>query len=116
MPLILHIETATKVCSVALSRAEEVLSVRESRESYRHAEQLGLFIRQVTEEAGVAIPGLSAVAVSIGPGSYTGLRIGLSTAKGLCYGAGLKLIALPTLRCLANGIRKKMSATATDGL
>ena len=82
-PLILHIETATTVCSVALSRGITVLSCRELDAGYTHAENLHLFIAEVLRNAGIAPKQLNAIALSAGPGSYTGLRIGSSTEKGL---------------------------------
>ncbi len=100
---ILCIETATKVCSVALFRDEELVSIREeSSEKYIHSEKLATFIDECMKESGVKYVELSAVAVSAGPGSYTGLRIGVSTVKGICFGAGLPLLAIPNLEQLAH--------------
>ncbi len=101
---ILHIETSTKVCSVALSEGGSVVFEKASFEGPSHASLAGLFV----EEAVSVVKGaLDAVAVSAGPGSYTGLRIGVSLAKGLCVGAGVPLIAVPTLELLASeAIRK----------
>lgn len=102
MPLILAFETATKLCSVALARDGVVLAVREEEsDRHAHAELLNVFIEQVMSEAGCALSQLDAVAVGIGPGSYTGLRIGLSAAKGLCYALDKPLIGLSTLGTLA---------------
>lgn len=101
MAYLLHLETATEVCSVALSDDDRVLATEESLESFRHAERLTLMIRATCERAGVAMSELAAVAVSDGPGSYTGLRIGTSTAKGLCYALGIPLLAVDTLGALA---------------
>jgi tRNA threonylcarbamoyladenosine biosynthesis protein TsaB len=97
MALILNLETSTPACSVALSNGSEVLAYRESFEDKSHATLLTLFVEQVLHEAGKNVTDLQAVAVSSGPGSYTGLRIGVSTAKGLCYGLNLPLIAIDTL-------------------
>ena len=85
-PLILHIETSTELCSVALSRGSSCLAVRENSEGRNHATMLTSFIDDLLKETNVSVKYLDAIAVSSGPGSYTGLRIGLSTAKGLCYG------------------------------
>ncbi len=106
MPLILAIETATKLCSVALGRDGEILALREL-ESYQHihAEKVNLFIAEVMAESGLSLTDLDAVAVGIGPGSYTGLRIGLSAAKGLCYALDKPIIGLNTLGTLVQAAR-----------
>jgi len=101
MALILGIETATQVCSVSLARAGEVLNEQYTEEANAHSAKLALLIRQLFEETGIPMKELQAVAVSKGPGSYTGLRIGVSTAKGLCYGLGIPLISVSSLRSLA---------------
>jgi tRNA threonylcarbamoyladenosine biosynthesis protein TsaB len=103
-PLLLCIETATPVCSAALFIGAECISLREHSEGMAHAEKLTVLIREILEETGLAISDLSAVAVSGGPGSYTGLRIGVSTAKGLCFAADRPLIAIPTLQSMAAGV------------
>jgi tRNA threonylcarbamoyladenosine biosynthesis protein TsaB len=95
--LILNIESSTGVCSVSISSENRILSFRQSREGRSHAALLTVFIDQAMKEAGLEFRDLSAVAVSKGPGSYTGLRIGISTAKGICYAANLKLLAVNTL-------------------
>lgn len=106
MALILLLETATRNCSVAIARNGKVLAhVEEASEKYIHAEKLHPFIHDVCKMAGVAIHALDAVAVSNGPGSYTGLRIGISAAKGLCFAANLPLIALDTTQVLANSMQ-----------
>lgn len=100
MSCIVHIETTTKVCSVALSQDGECLMSEENFNGPSHSVVLGPYVDEAVSFADShAIP-IDAVAVSSGPGSYTGLRIGASTAKGLCYGRGLKLIAVPTLELL----------------
>lgn len=102
MTYILSIETATKNCSVSLSLNGNTICTREISEvGYSHAEKLHVFIEEVLNEAKVGFAKLSAVAVSQGPGSYTGLRIGVSAAKGLCYALGIPLIAIDTLEVLA---------------
>jgi len=102
MAFILNLETATRNCSVALAKDGEVVALREiAGEGYLHAEKLHLFIEEVIDAAGIRLNELSAVAVSMGPGSYTGLRIGVSAAKGLCYALSLPLIAIDTLEVLA---------------
>lgn len=101
MPLILLIETATTVCSVGLSRDGKLLSVREINEGYSHSENITVFIEHVCRESNVKPEQVDAIAVSRGPGSYTGLRIGASTAKGLCYALNKPLIAVDTLKSLA---------------
>lgn len=97
MALILNIETATTVCSVALAKDGQLISHKEINEGYTHSENLTVFIEEVLKEAEIKISELDAVAVSKGPGSYTGLRIGVSTAKGLCFALEKPLIAIPTL-------------------
>jgi len=101
MSVILSIETATEVCSVALAQDGELLALKESANSNEHASHLTLFIQEVLEEARIKLNALDAVAVSKGPGSYTGLRIGVSAAKGLCYSLDKPLIAVSTLKALA---------------
>lgn len=100
MACILHIETSTEVCSTAISENGACLYYEENREGPAHAKVLSSFVQETLSFADShAIP-LDAVAVSCGPGSYTGLRIGVSTAKGVCYGRNVPLIALPTLQVM----------------
>ena len=100
MLCILHIETSTPVCSVALSGGGEVLFEKTSCDGPSHAALAGAFVQEALNVLGGRA--LHAVAVSSGPGSYTGLRIGVSLAKGLCFGYGIPLIAVPTLKLLAS--------------
>src|ERR1700754_2064398 len=102
--MILQIETATTVCSVALANQGKILAVKQLNERNVHAEVITLFIQDVLNEAGVKYEEVQAIAVSCGPGSYTGLRIGVSTAKGLCFALDKPLIAVETLAAMANGI------------
>src|SRR5690606_19316041 len=105
MALILNIETATRNCSVALSLDGGIVTIAEiAGEGYLHAEKLHVFIEEVVSKAGHTLKDINAVAVSMGPGSYTGLRIGVSAAKGLCYALGIPLIATDTLEVLARRI------------
>ena len=100
MATILHIETSTDVCSVAVSEDGQVIFDQEDHSGPNHAERLGTMVDEALSFTdNHAIP-FDAVAVSCGPGSYTGLRIGVSMAKGICYGRDLKLIAVPTLELL----------------
>ncbi len=108
-PHILHIETATPVCSVALSAGSDILAVRELDEPNIHASRLTLLMEEVMADCRLTFADLSAVCVSKGPGSYTGLRIGVSTAKGLCYGLDIPLLAVHTLDAMADGFAKKHS-------
>jgi tRNA threonylcarbamoyladenosine biosynthesis protein TsaB len=100
-PIILHIETGTAVCSVALSHGESLLSLRENTEGMLHAKLLAVFIEEIFREQQIGVSQLDAISVSEGPGSYTGLRVGVSTAKGLCFGAHKPLIAVGSLQSLA---------------
>ncbi|MDX2359994.1 MAG: tRNA (adenosine(37)-N6)-threonylcarbamoyltransferase complex dimerization subunit type 1 TsaB [Crocinitomicaceae bacterium] len=102
MVYILHLETATKVCSVALSRDGKLIAQKETLEDgYSHGENLNLFIEDVLQQAAISTKKLTAVSVASGPGSYTGLRIGAATAKALCYGLEIPLIAIDALTSLA---------------
>lgn len=101
MALILSIETTTSVCSVAIAKDGTLLSLRELDSKNSHAEVLNGYIEEVLAESKSTLADLSAVAVSEGPGSYTGLRIGVSTAKGLCYSLDIPLINISTLKSLA---------------
>jgi len=105
MATILNIETATPLCSVALAVDGHLIDFRETFEEKSHAARLTVFIEEILKEQGLQIKDLDAVAIGKGPGSYTGLRIGVSTAKGLCYGGGISLIAVGTLNILANCAR-----------
>ncbi len=101
--MILCLETSTAVCSVALVENGVVVALRESLDGQNHAEKITVFIDEVMKEADVRYSDLDAVAVSKGPGSYTGLRIGVSTAKGLCYAMEKPLIAVDTLAAMTHG-------------
>ena len=100
--MILNIETATTNCSVSIAQEGLVVAFKEIAElNYSHAEQLHGFIQEVLLEAAISLSDIKAIAVSKGPGSYTGLRIGVSAAKGLCYALNIPLIAIPTLKSLS---------------
>ena len=115
MPTILCIETATKLCSVALSRDGAVLAARDlESDQHVHAEKVNVFIEAVMTEAGSHLKELDAVAVGIGPGSYTGLRIGLSAAKGLCYALDIPIIGISTLRTLHDAARAQQPNVSVD--
>ena len=102
---ILNIETSTKACSVAIHNDGKLLNCKESvTEEFSHSEKLLLFISDVMNESRISFSQLNAVAVSMGPGSYTGLRIGVSTAKGLCYALDIPLISVSTLQAMAYGM------------
>jgi tRNA threonylcarbamoyladenosine biosynthesis protein TsaB len=105
---ILNIETATKNCSVALSKEGKTILCKEiAEEGYSHAERLHVFVEEIIQEAGITFQDLNAIAVSQGPGSYTGLRIGVSAAKGLCYALDIPLIAVDTLEVIASQVKVK---------
>jgi tRNA threonylcarbamoyladenosine biosynthesis protein TsaB len=108
---ILHIETATELCSAALSRDGEAIYVREEEGSNLHASRLTVLIDELLKEANIKIGDLAAVSVSEGPGSYTGLRIGASMAKGLAYALDVPLIAVTTLKILAQAALSEMHPT-----
>jgi len=108
MALILNIETSTTNCSVALSKDGKTISLKQTNKaSYSHAKLLHQHIDEVFKDSNLSRTTIDAVAVSKGPGSYTGLRIGVSTAKGLCYALNKPLIALPTLEVLAHQVKIK---------
>ena len=104
MSLILNIETATGVCSVALAKDGKLLGLKESDTKNNHASVLTLFMDEVIKTAGVTLSDLDAIAVSEGPGSYTGLRIGVAAAKGLCFALDRPLIAVNTLQAMSLGM------------
>jgi len=110
---ILHIETATEVCSVSIALKGKVIAYKETTKERSHAAVLSVFIRELFDKTGLSAGDLDAIAVSMGPGSYTGLRIGVSTAKGLCYGADLPLIAIPTLEIMCFGMLEKFKGEGT---
>lgn len=110
MSLILCIETGTDVCSVGIARDGELISLRESDEGRDHARKVGVFVDELLRENDIAPEELDAVAVGKGPGSYTGLRIGVSFAKGLCYGLGKPLVAVGSLDALTEVTREDYEA------
>ncbi|MBQ4033616.1 MAG: tRNA (adenosine(37)-N6)-threonylcarbamoyltransferase complex dimerization subunit type 1 TsaB [Paludibacteraceae bacterium] len=118
MNTILNIDTSTTVCSVALSAGGECLSMRKDESGNSHSRVIGVFTQQLLQEADSNGWKVAAVALSQGPGSYTGLRIGTSFAKGLCYGMDIPLIAIPTLKIMAWAVAQKlkMEDVHTDAL
>jgi tRNA threonylcarbamoyladenosine biosynthesis protein TsaB len=112
--MILCVETATNLCSVALCESDRVVSLRESREVKSHASLLTVFIGELLKEAGIKASDLDAVAVSKGPGSYTGLRIGVSAAKGISYATGVPLIGIETTLSIFWGITETESYRQSD--
>ena len=106
MSIILNIETATKNCSVALANEGKTIACKEiAEQNFSHAEKLHVFIEELLAENNLQFSDLNAIAVSQGPGSYTGLRIGVSSAKGLCYALNIPMIAIDTLQLLAKQIQ-----------
>jgi tRNA threonylcarbamoyladenosine biosynthesis protein TsaB len=111
MTLILNIETATTVCSVSLAQDGKTIAVREQNGAYSHAENLTVFIQDVFLKSDFKLKDVDAIAISMGPGSYTGLRIGVSVAKGLCYSLDKPLIAVNTLQHLALSVSLKKNSS-----
>ncbi len=109
MALILLLESSTEVCSVALANNGKLVSLKENQEGLNHSELLGVFVRDILEENAISAEKLDAIAVSKGPGSYTGLRIGVSLAKGICYAAQKPLMAISTLDAMADYVSKNPS-------
>ncbi len=114
MALILCIETGTDICSVGIARDGELIALRESDEGRDHARQVGVFVDELLREQQLQPEDLDAVAVGKGPGSYTGLRIGVSFAKGLCYGIRRPLIAIGSLDALTAVAREDFEAGILD--
>lgn len=104
MPSILHIDTATGFASVAIGNAQQIITFRQSSDQMNHARFIHEAIKAVVEESCITLNDIDAVSVSNGPGSYTGLRVGLSTAKGLCYALDKPLILISTLEIMANAM------------
>lgn len=105
---LLHIETATKVCSVALSKDNILLDeISEEGEGYVHGERLTILIQKILVKNNISLTDIGAISVGLGPGSYTGLRIGLSTAKGICYGLNIPIIGISSLECVIKIARQK---------
>ena len=115
-PIILYIETATDVCSVALSKGTEIIGLKEEAGGNNHAKNLLPFVDEVLKQENCKIADLNGVAVSIGPGSYTGLRIGVSTAKGIAYTAGIPVMAVSTLESIAQGAKTLWAGFSTEPL
>jgi tRNA threonylcarbamoyladenosine biosynthesis protein TsaB len=109
MALILSLETSTGICSVALHENSRLLVNAEVQQEQAHASQLALLIQDVMEKAKITPKEISAVAISSGPGSYTGLRIGTSTAKGFCYSLNIPLVSIPTLDLIAKEAVEKIA-------
>jgi tRNA threonylcarbamoyladenosine biosynthesis protein TsaB len=116
LALQLLLETAAEICSVALCEDKEIISLRTSSEPRVHASALAVFVEEVLLENKITVRDLDAVAVSKGPGSYTGLRIGVATAKGLCYASGKPLIAIDTLQSMAINYLQKHPETEAGTL
>jgi tRNA threonylcarbamoyladenosine biosynthesis protein TsaB len=115
MSLLLLIETATTSCSVALAQDDQIIALREIDQRNIHAEVITVFTEELFKQTGKAYTDLDAVAVSCGPGSYTGLRIGISTAKGLCFSLDKPLIAIETLSAMAHGFIERGAVTIQPG-
>lgn len=112
MAYLLHIESSSTVCSVAISKDTELIAIKELNNGYTHAENLHVFIDELLKEKALKPTDLNAIAVSSGPGSYTGLRIGFSAAKGLAYALQIPLISIDTLKALSVLASKQINADA----
>lgn len=112
MAVILSIETSTAVCSVALSKNGACIAEKINFDGPSHATLLGVFVQEMLAFAKQNNVTIDAVAISCGPGSYTGLRIGVSTAKGLCFGLGIPLIAIPTLQIMTSTVKESQTIAA----
>ncbi len=112
--LILLLETATSSCSVALTENGKIIAVKEANEQNIHASHITLFIEDLMIRTGKNYSDLNAIAVSKGPGSYTGLRIGVSTAKGLCYALDIPLLGINTIEAMAFGLLSKNDIQNSD--
>lgn len=107
MPYFLALDTTTKNCSVAIFEKDKLLYLKEQNEDkYLHSEKLNLFIEESLFKSNISLKKINAILISCGPGSYTGLRIGASTAKGLCYSLGIPLVSVSTLKSMAIHIKK----------
>lgn len=113
-PIILHIETATEVCSVAVTEGNTLLGFCESRDGNSHSRNLLPFVDKALKEADRTLKDLNAVSVSVGPGSYTGLRIGVSTAKSLAYSLELPVLTILTLESIATGALTHLTSDIKD--
>lgn len=114
MSKILCIDTATDICSVALAENGVVTAFIDSEKERSHAKMLAVFIDELLKRTSTTIADLDAIGISMGPGSYTGLRIGVSTAKGLCYGANKPLLAISTLKAMCYGIDRHFIENQKD--
>jgi tRNA threonylcarbamoyladenosine biosynthesis protein TsaB len=112
LALILNIETATTACSVSFSDGEKIIGIKEMNNGYSHSENLHVFIAEIMKEKDIFASDIEAVAVSKGPGSYTGLRIGVSAAKGFAYAMSIPLIGINTLESMTKGIILREKADA----
>lgn len=112
MAYLLHIESSSTVCSIAISKDTELVGIKELNNGYTHAENLHVFIEQLLKETSLQTKDLSAISISSGPGSYTGLRIGFSAAKGLAYALNIPLITIDTLQALCNVVLQKTDKDA----
>ena len=110
MPIILQLETSTDVCSVAISKDGKLINIAESQVLNSHSEVITLLIQSCLKESDLLISQINAIAISDGPGSYTSLRVGAATAKGLCYGLNIPMIAIDSLQILAAGVSQEYIA------
>jgi len=115
MGSILCLETSSRICSVAIGSNGVIIACQESEHGNAHSSVLTGLVERSLQQAGMELPGIDAVAVSMGPGSYTGLRLGVATAKGFCYALDKPLISVPTLKSLALGMRGYLESESQEG-
>ncbi len=112
MAYLLHIESTSTVCSVAVSENNTLIAIKEINDGFTHAENLHLFIQSVLQQVGLTLNQLHGISISSGPGSYTGLRIGFASAKGLAYALSIPLIKVDTLQSLSRSVIESVNKDA----
>jgi len=109
-PLILYLETSGDICSVCLAQGDKILGIKASSESNSHSASVAVFVNELLKKNNLSEKSLNAICISKGPGSYTGLRIGASLAKGICYASEIPLIAVSTLEAMCEGMKAQFNS------